>query len=382
MRIMNYMSINLRSKFKYIVSSIFSVSKIFGSRAAKPSYAITQRCVDTKNHSVTRRGMIKFAGGGALCGLAAMSAGNVSTRDVALGRLREQRSTRPQVSLEKPGIQIVFTGMDRIFPYPFQGASNVTIIIDGRVLQFGFGRGTMQNLMAAGISPLLIDEVYLPSLEFQAQEEYKYFTSTSTIAGNAKDIAVFGPPGLKVSMVDILPFARNSPMRKLMERKFKVTELEAGIVGFKDLYTVTASRDLYIGGRVRSLTYRVDSVYGSVAISSGFGSSNSLHRLSDNVDILLHEFTLPEGFEIVGRSLEFDSSSRLEFPGIMSPATLGRLAREANVRILAAYLSSAYTYPSIANQISEMSYSVSEELAEHFGGQLVFGEDMKILTMN
>ena len=337
---------------------------------------------------------MRIAAGGALGGIAATVAIPLKASTSMPDKFADGLSTHSKVAVDQKGIQLVIAGSDGFSASPFSAGANIALVIDGRVLQFGFGRGAMQNLMMAGVDPLDIDEVYLTRLSFDFVAECNYYAATSLIAGRHKNLSVFGPPGTK-ALSDIaaesLQKASLKPLRRAQygtggssasEGKLtcKVTELSAGILGHNNLYKITASRGGTGLGEVTSLVYRIDSDYGSIALSTGAGPSEAMERLARDVDILVHHFTMPKHGLVA--DLTLDTNGQHQSQEITYPADLGKLARKANVKMLLPYCSPLPASLATAADLSPSYAEVGEAITRNFGGSVVLSEDRSILLMS
>jgi len=379
---------------KYPDCQLFARKHAEKGRELRRADQVSPPSTDGPARAVSRREIIKLAAGGALGGLAAAVGIPVNAKASTSGGFSDGISTHSKVNLDQKGLQLVLTGCDCAFPAPFSAGASFALVIDGRILQFGFGRGAMQNLSIAGIDPMKIDEVYLTRLSVDYVAEYNYFVTTSMIAGRQKEILVFGPPGTK-GLSDIaaesLHKATQNHLRHLhdctagslvthRQASCKVTELAAGIVGHKDLYRITASRGGSGRGEVTSLIYRIDSDYGSVALSTGAGPSEAMERLARNVDILVHHFTVPNHGQMTDESSSFKAEHESE--GYISPETLGKFASKANVKMLIPYHSQLLGTPTGEPRPAPSPLELSEAIGQNFSGSVMLADDRMILTMS
>lgn len=256
-----------------------------------------------KNTMIPRRTLLKMSAGTALGAVMTGRAGGTAPAHTA--RIADAGAT---IDLKRKGLQIAITGSGSALPDPFRGGASCALIVDGRILQFDFGRQVMENLMLMGINPMQLDEVYFTHLHFDHINDYDYYATATWISGLQKDVFVHGPPGTKAMsdaaitgmhkvMYDHIRAMHNRPVRPLnvrAESPFVIKEASGGVIVENDSYKVTCARVPHTVGDVISLGYRIDTPYGSVAISGDTGPSDVMIQLGKDVDVMLHELTLPD----------------------------------------------------------------------------------------
>lgn len=345
---------------------------------------------------ITRRDLIRLTTGGLLGGLVLGSASPAHAHLTRWSGAGISGSTPSRADLAKRGVHVVVSRSDRAQQAPFHASASVTIIVDGRILQFGFGRGVIQNLAGLGIGAERIDEVYFPSLSPDTLVEYPDYLAASLFTGRKRDVLVFGPRGTRA----VSDTAVESAKRKVLagnritadcsldrfidraQATCKVTELAAGILGHKELYRVTASRGGQRGGDVTSLVFRTDSDYGSIALGGGAGSSEAMKRLARDADLLLHECTTPGPGRNADEPLNGHSACRNEIHELTTPAQLGELAGSARVKMLVPYYTASPASLSGAKHPAMSSSELSRAIAHHFNGAVRWAENGMVLTMD
>ena len=172
---------------------------------------------------IPRRALLKMSLGAALGALTTANAG--AAEAVKTARVANANAT---VDLNRKGMQIAITGWGSV-PDPFRGGASCALVIDGKVLQFDFGRQVMENLMLMGVSPMQIDDIYFTHLHFDHINDYDYYATATWLSGLQKDVHVYGPPGTKFMsdsaitgmhkvMYDHIRAMRNRPVRPLNVR--------------------------------------------------------------------------------------------------------------------------------------------------------------------
>lgn len=297
-------------------------------------------------------------------------------------------------------------------PDPERAGASVLVAVDGKLLQFDFGRGVMEAEIRAGINPLDVDYGFLTHLHFDHIASYDYFVYANWIAGRQTVMPVYGPAGtvemhegalrgMHAADYRFVQFiVENWPpdqeVRPGHEPPFEVRERSGGSVLKTDDFTVTAIETRhYPYPDQASLAYRVDSRYGSVVISGDTGPSADMVRFAAKADILVHELTKPDPGMLQGgkfASTEFQDP-RQERPqtGHTSPTELGNMAAEAEVGLLIGYhvnpltgsqamldMMALYTGQSPGEQVwSEMIHAVKKA----YDGPFVLAEDGMVFAI-
>lgn len=354
---------------------------------------------------VPRRALLRVSVGAALGTLAAGRAGAAAAGGTA--RVADANAT---VDLQRKGLQIAITGSGSALPDPFRGGASCALLIDGRVLQFDFGRQVMENQMLMGLSPMQIDEIYFTHLHFDHINDYDYYAIASWLSGLQKDVSVYGPPGTKFMsdsaimgmhkvMYDHIRAMRNRPVRPLNVRDeppFVIKEVTGATVVENDSYKVTCARVPHTGGDVVSLGYRIESKYGVVAISGDTAASDVMVELGKNADVLLHELTIPDFGMTTGGSFSSATMHNQDqvggkAAGHTSPTLLGELAAKTNVKMLVPYHLPPYGSVPAAIEMSSLYYgrdtddSVWAEfiaaIKKAYSGKVVLARDRMIMTL-
>lgn len=319
-----------------------------------------------------------------------------------------------QVDLDWRGMQLVITGSGSALPDPMRGGASCAVVVDGVVLQFDCGRRVLENLMLVGISPMGIDHLFFTHLHFDHISDYDYFAITDWIAGRQELVNVYGPPGtmdmssgaikrmhevnyefIQVILDNWPPHLARRPRR---EPPFRVRDIGPGTVLETDRVKVTTMETRHFPNpATKSFGYRIESDYGSIAISGDTAVSDAMKVLAKDVDILVHECVKPDlGMTSGGKfSLEafHDPDLMQERPqtGHTSPTQLGRLAQEANAKKLIAYHLAPYTSVPVAVEMSELYLGPSpgaqiwgefiHAMKENYDGPVVLAEDRMVFTL-
>lgn len=352
---------------------------------------------------IPRRALLQMSLGAGLGALAIAASAEA-------GRTARVAEANAIVDLQRKGLQIAITGSGSALPDPFRGGASCALILDGRILQFDFGRQVMENQMLMGINPLRIDEIYFTHLHFDHINDYDYYATAAWLSGLQKDVAVYGPPGTQFMsdsaikgmnkvMYDHIRAMRNRPVRPLnvrAEPPFLIKEVTGGVVAENDSYKVTCARVPHTGGDVVSLGYRIESKYGVVAISGDTAASDVMVELGKNADVMLHELTIPDFGMTTGGSFSSAAMHNQDqvggkAAGHTSPTLLGELAAKANVRMLVPYHLAPYGSVPAAIEMSSLYYGSDTDdsiwaafiaaIRKSYGGKVVLARDRMIMTL-
>ncbi len=314
----------------------------------------------------------------------------------------ETARTAKSADLARPGMRALITGSGSALIDPFRGNASQAVIVDGTVLQFDFGRRTMDNLALAGINPVNVDYIFFTHLHFDHIATYDYHVISSWIAGRETPIEVCGPQGTMemsdkaiygMHAVDIVfvekllaDWPKRLDRRPQSKPPIKVRDVGAGVVAETDSFKVTAVETLhYRSMGVRSLGYRVDSEHGSVVISGDTSPSDEISELAKGADLLIHECVIPDpGMTKSGKFAEKPPED--EPPeGHTSPTELGQLAQRAGVKKLVATHLAPYTSVEAAVEMSSLYLGPSpgveiwgefvHAMSRQYDGPVVLAED-------
>jgi ribonuclease Z len=352
---------------------------------------------------LSRRGALRsFFGGTA--GLAAL--GLSSTK---------KTESRPDFNLDK-GMHAIITGSGSAMPDPERGNASQAVVVDGTVLQFDCGRRTMDNLMRAGVNPVEVDYIFFTHLHFDHIATYGYYIVSSWIAGRPKPFKVFGPPGtaemsdgafqgihkMDVKFVTqlVATWPEEMKQRPAPELPVELKEVGPGVVLESEKFKVTATETPHIAPSfgMKSLAYRVDSPYGSVAISGDTAPSQNVIELAKGADLLIHECTVPDfgmtqGGKFSSRSgvRRVESDTSKPRTGHTSPSELGKVAQQAGVKKLVATHLAPYTSVQAAVDMSALYYGprqapdiwekFTSAMKKQYDGPVILGEDAMVIKV-
>jgi ribonuclease Z len=171
--------------------------------------------------------------------------------------------------------------------------------------------------------------------------------------------------------------------RPVPEPPLKVQDIREGIVLETDKYRVTAREVAHLNlldFKHSSYGYRVDSDYGSVALSGDTEPCDSMIELAKGVDLLIHECTFLE-----------DIIQQREMRGHSGPRGAGKVARKAGAKKLVLTHLGPYDSVPAAVEMAYMYYGprrgpevwsqILREAAKEFDGPIILGEDALVLEV-
>ena len=368
---------------------------------------------DSEKIDENRRVVLGALAGGVLTGAAAL-AGQAAHAAASENKVLEQSASQ-SIDLGKKGMQLIITGSGSALPDPLRGGASCAVVVDGVVLQFDCGRRVLENLMLVGINPMKIDHLFFTHLHFDHIADYDYFVISNWIAGRQEPVHVYGPKRTEAMsegairhmhamdyefVHEILTYwPPHMKKRPTQEPPFKVKDVSAGVVIETDSFKVTSLETDHLPfPNMHTLGYRVDSDYGSVAISGDTAVSQGMLTLAKDVDILVHECVKPDlGMTPGGGKFstkDFHSDKLMKKrpqTGHTSPSQLGKLAQDANVKKLIAYHLAPYTSVPAAVEMSSLYLgqspgpsiwtAFSAAMKKQYDGPVVLAEDRMIFDI-
>jgi ribonuclease Z len=368
---------------------------------------------ESKKVDNNRRVVLAALAGGALTGAAALT--GQQTHAAASETLSSEKSANSSVDLNKKGMQLIITGSGSALPDPLRGGASCAVVVDGVVLQFDCGRRVLENLMLVGINPMKIDHLFFTHMHFDHIADYDYFVISNWIAGRQEIVNVYGPKGTESMsngairhmhamdydfVHEILTYwPPHMKKRPTQEPPFKAKNISPGVVIETDKFKVSCLETDHLPfPNMSSLGYRIDSEYGSVAISGDTGVSDGMLKLGKDVDILVHECVKPDlGMTPGGgkfSSKDFHSDKLMKKrpqTGHTSPTQLGKLAQEAGAKKLIAYHLAPYTSVPAAVEMSSLYLGSSpgpsiwakftSAMKKQYDGPVILAEDRMIFNI-
>ncbi|HWQ18699.1 MAG TPA: MBL fold metallo-hydrolase [Methanotrichaceae archaeon] len=191
-------------------------------------------------------------------------------------------------------IEVILLGTGVGVPQP--GRSQSALLIRGeKPLLFDCGAGTLMRLSQAGVDPLDLGTVVLTHLHLDHVSDLLALANARYLKTEGEaGMEIFGPIGTDqyVRMVhDAYPY--------LAEMKLSVHEIDDGdrlsIKGF-DIKAASAAHS------VTALAYRIEQGSKVIAYSGDTEPSKKVADLARGADLLIHECSFPEPYEVTNHS--------------------------------------------------------------------------------
>ena len=359
-----------------------------------------------------RRRLLTALTGGAMTGVSALALNRAAA---ANGAAESQGlPANALADLDKKGMQLIITGSGSALPDPLRGGASCAVVVDGTVLQFDCGRRVLENLMLVGINPMKIDHMFFTHLHFDHISDYDYYAITNWVAGRQDTVYVYGPGGTEAMSEGAIRYMHamnvdfigtilehwppHMAARPRETPPYEVRDIGPGTVLETDNFKVSCLETKHLPDpSVKSLGYRVDSDYGSVAISGDTAVSDGMKTLAKDVDILVHECVKPDLGMTSGGKFSLKDFHKEELmkerpqTGHTSPTQLGQLAREVNAKKLIAYHLAPYTSVPAAIEMSSMYLGSSpgheiwgkfvHAMQQQYDGPVILAEDRMIFSL-
>jgi ribonuclease Z len=288
-------------------------------------------------------------------------------------------------------MKVALLGTGSAIPDPDRGNPSQAVIVDDQILLFDCGERTTVNLIKVGINPNEVEHLFFTHLHWDHIADYGYLVISSWNCGRIKTLNVYGPQGTRnmsdstifgthrVDVEFVEKFLKTLPdsiqQRPIAQVPVTVREISEGVVLSSKGFTVTAGQVEHINSMgFPCLGYRVDSQYGSVAISGDTEPCEAMVRLAKDVDLLIHECAFLD--EII---------EKRRMRGHSGPSGLGKVAAEARAKkVVVTHLGTYTGYPK-AVEMGSMYYGtgwgqeiwskIVTDIRKFYDGPLIIGKD-------
>ncbi|HEX5043012.1 MAG TPA: MBL fold metallo-hydrolase [Candidatus Polarisedimenticolaceae bacterium] len=254
--------------------------------------------------------------------------------------------------------------------------------VNGTLYVVDCGNGAGRQMALAGLPFLELRHVFLTHHHSDHNADLVTLPLLAWAAGNESTVTLHGPrpmrravrAGLRAHAFDVETRTHDegrTDLRKLL-RVHAVRE--DGLVLDDGRVRVTAARVQHPPIE-DAFAYRFDLPGWSVVFSGDTAPSETLIRLAKGADVLVHEVLLADAAE-VARWLEKPPEHALVQHVVRSHTSfrdVGRVARDAGVKTLVL----SHFVPGDAPVDRD---AVLAEIGKSFGGKVVFGEDLMVLT--
>jgi ribonuclease Z len=299
------------------------------------------------------------------------------------------------------GMRVVIVGSGSAVPDPIRGNPSIAVVVDGEVLLFDCGERATVNLVRAGINPIDVDRVFFTHLHWDHIADFNYLLMTVWNCGKDDTLHVYGPLGTRemtagflaahhVDVEFVRVFVASLPAhiteRPKPEPALEHHDLQVGVVHETDTYRVTAAEVEHLnllGFEHADWAYRVDSEYGSVAISGDTVPCSAMVELARDVDILVHEATFLD---------EIIEARAPAWTGHTGPRGAGRIAQQAGAKKLVLTHLGPYDSYDAVIAMSELYYGprrgpqiwseILRAATAEYDGPVVLAEDAMILALD
>jgi ribonuclease BN (tRNA processing enzyme) len=267
-------------------------------------------------------------------------------------------------------------------PNRMRAAPAQALVVDGTLYVIDCGNGVGRQMALARLPFTGLRHVFLTHHHSDHAADLVTLPLLAWAAGNQSAVTVHGPrPLRKAVRAGLRAHAFDVATRRLDEDRadlrdlLKVHELRGeGLVLDDGRVRVTAARVLHPPIE-EAYAYRFDVEGWSVVISGDTAPSDALVRLSRGADVLVHEVLLAAPEEVaawVDKPVQHALVQHI-VRSHTSFRDVGRIAREAGVKKLVL----SHFVPGDAAVDRE---GVLAEIRKSFEGEVVFGEDLLVLT--
>lgn len=291
-------------------------------------------------------------------------------------------------------VRIVMLGTGAALVDPERGHSGIAISVEGRHYLLDIGHGTTRQLVRANIDPAQVNHVFISHLHFDHIEDAGYFVISTWMMNRATKPVIHGPPGTRrfvshlleegAFQADIRARAQYKQRAESMEMvRPEVREFGPGPIFDDGLVKVHADYVEHIPREfLDCFGFRVEAAGKVIAFSGDTAPCESMVRLAQGADLLIHECTFPE------EALAFRKKVQIGTYAHTSPTELGRLATRAGVKSLVAThfghfdTTSVILKRSLAKHMPvelvgpEFMESVVRDIRKHYAGPLALAHDL------
>ncbi|MFQ5903189.1 MAG: MBL fold metallo-hydrolase [Candidatus Binatia bacterium] len=273
--------------------------------------------------------------------------------------------------------RVILAGTGVPTPNPQRMGSCVVVVVNGEPILFDCGRGTVTQLVRAGLDPSKVERVFLTHHHFDHTIGLPDLLLGSWIVGRDAPVLVLGPAGTSAFLQSILEAfkidiesrraSREGKRGAISRLEVTAKEIDEGLVWESSQWKVRAVR---VDHLAYSLGYRIDTEDRSVVFSGDTRPCPALVELARGADLLVHEVFFSPEFESTGapygRHKDFvqpDWNNRVRHT---KPHEVGKIAAEAGVKKLV--LTHLWS--------NEGQERLKKEVADYFHGEIIIGHDL------
>ncbi len=351
-------------------------------------------------HPVTRRNVLNKA-------LALTAATFVSAALSGAARAQDAgggiaTATVPAQRGPKPGTWLVLLGT-RAGPGIdlTRGQTGSAIVVDGRPYLVDCGYGTLRQLVASNVGYLQVSTIFFTHLHDDHTADVPALLSFQWTNGKTSATDAYGPYGTtKLIAASVAVLHSNVEIRTVDEGRtvnvdaqfhgHDVSASDAPVLVFKDdRITVTAIENTHFPARSkarmmhRSLALRLDTKDRSIVFTGDTAYSANVAKLARGADVLVCEIAdaamlaqMQERSKAEAAAGNPNNIYRHVAETHASPADVGRMAAEANVKMVV--LNHQLAGPGAGN----LAYPVTafiQGVRQGYSGEVIVGQDLMVL---
>ncbi|HJH24032.1 MAG TPA: ribonuclease Z [Paenalcaligenes hominis] len=240
-------------------------------------------------------------------------------------------------------MKITMLGTSAALPDPDRAQSAILITLDnGKNYLFDCGEGTTRQMVKANINPADVPWVFVSHLHYDHVCGLPFFVLSSWVFNRKDKLKVYGPKGIQdfvdhsfengAYKIDIRARADFPARQKNIDAvRPDVTEVSPGLMYEDEDVKVYCDIVDHIPTEITDcFGIRFEAEGKVIAFSGDTAPCDSMIRLAQDADLLIHECTFPESF------LEHRAKSGVGTFAHTSPLQLGEIATKANVKSLVA----------------------------------------------
>ena len=238
---------------------------------------------------------------------------------------------------------VTMLGTGAPFPDPDRAQSGILVTLEnGARYMFDCGNGTVRNMVAANANPAEVKAVFLTHLHHDHICDFPLFAIAGWMWDRPDSPIVLGPRGtghfckmlFEGGAFDADFRARSAyPLRQqnLAAMRPDVREVQPGLAYEDDDVRILCDHVEHIPREISEcFGIRFEAEGKAVAFSGDTAPCESVVRLARDADVLIHECTFPQVF------IDFRARAGVGTFAHTPPEDLGRIAREAGVKLLVA----------------------------------------------
>lgn len=294
-----------------------------------------------------------------------------------------QSFTTPRIAIPATGAHLLILGtMAGPVLNPARMMSGQMIIVDGTLYLVDCGYGVMQRMAHAGLMPNQIKAIFITHHHSDHTADYPALTHLAWIQGIKSAMAVYGPPPMEQLHAAALACnAADTDIRIAATGRtpvadhFKVAEITtAGEIYKDDKVTVTVA-PVNHPPFTHAFAYRFDTATRSIVISGDTTPIDSLLKLAQGADVLVHEAMYVPGIDrMLGRRAYVPPKLRdFLMEGHTTAEDCGRIAAQAGVGTLVL----THLLPGDDPEMTDQRWR--EEASKHFSGSVLIGHDLLLV---